>query len=266
MANRFRRAVPTWATGVAIVVSGALAAACGSSADSQSYKDGASAERQANYHTLYSNAQAACTVASSEMPASDNIDQWMSGCEAAWNGEGQGSAIAGQPSTSTSSTAQNTAQVISGCPITASAQCPNWNVPAGSDLTGIDLAGADLASAQLGFVTLNRANLSGANLAGANLSTNGGNSAPTYTSLQGTNLSKANLTGADLSFDAMTDANFDGANLTNARMSGALPVGMSAQYNATFVGAIWSNTTCPDNTNSNNDGGTCIGHLTAPAP
>jgi hypothetical protein len=32
-----------------------------------------------------------------------------------------------------------------------------------------------------------------------------------------------------------------------------------AQINVT--GVTWSNTTCPDGTNSNNDGGTCTGHL-----
>ena len=30
-----------------------------------------------------------------------------------------------------------------------------------------------------------------------------------------------------------------------------------------FTGAIWSNTTCPDGTNSNNDGNTCVNNLDA---
>ena len=52
----------------------------------------------------------------------------------------------------------------------------------------------------------------------------------------------------------MTNANLTNANLTNANL-----------FNATLAGAIltavaWSNTTCPDGTNSNNDGNTCSGH------
>jgi hypothetical protein len=26
------------------------------------------------------------------------------------------------------------------------------------------------------------------------------------------------------------------------------------------IGVIWNNTTCPDGTNSNNNGNTCVGH------
>jgi hypothetical protein len=41
-----------------------------------------------------------------------------------------------------------------------------------------------------------------------------------------------------------------GANLANGNFKGA-----------TMTGVIWSNTTCPDGTNSTHDGGTCVGHL-----
>ncbi len=47
-----------------------------------------------------------------------------------------------------------------------------------------------------------------------------------------------------------------GANLTGAFLTGA---------DLTFAhldGAIWSNTTCPDGTNSDDDGGTCANNLT----
>jgi uncharacterized protein YjbI with pentapeptide repeats len=53
--------------------------------------------------------------------------------------------------------------------------------------------------------------------------------------LTGANLNRANLTGADLS----------GANLAAANLNRV----------------IWSSTICPDGTNSNNDGNTCLGHL-----
>ena len=57
---------------------------------------------------------------------------------------------------------------------------------------------------------------------------------------KGRNLSDANLFDADL-----THANLDGATLTGAHLGGVR----------------WGNTTCPDGTNSNADGGSCLHHL-----
>jgi uncharacterized protein YjbI with pentapeptide repeats len=56
-------------------------------------------------------------------------------------------------------------------------------------------------------------------------------------------LSNANLKGAYLYHD----------NFTNANLSGA--IGDPSSEGATF-----SNTTCPDGTNSDANGGTCVGH------
>jgi hypothetical protein len=86
----------------------------------------------------------------------------------------------------------------------------------GLDLSNAILAGGDLSSGtDLSYANLNKADLSGANLSFANLS--------------GVNLNQADLTGANL-----TGANLTGANLNNAKLDGV----------------IWSNTTCPDGTNS----------------
>jgi virginiamycin B lyase len=104
-------------------------------------------------------------------------------------------------------------------------------------LTNAQLAGANLAAANLLNANLSDANLAGANLAGANL--NGAN-------LSGVNLAGANLNGANL----------NGANLTGASLKGVL-----SNSSTNFNNVTWSNTVCPDGTNSNNDGGTCIGHL-----
>ena len=54
----------------------------------------------------------------------------------------------------------------------------------------------------------------------------------------------------------LSGANLNGANLTQTNLKGA--TGMST---TTLTGVIWSKTTCPDNTNSNTDGGTCLGHF-----
>jgi YVTN family beta-propeller protein len=96
----------------------------------------------------------------------------------------------------------------------------------GGSLGGCNLGGANLTNAQLAGANLKGANLKDAILVGANLA--------------GANLQGANLIGADLT----------GANLTGANLKGA-----------NLKGVVWSNTTCPDGTNSTADGGTCIGHL-----
>jgi uncharacterized protein YjbI with pentapeptide repeats len=80
----------------------------------------------------------------------------------------------------------------------------------------------------------------------------------------------ANFTGATIGGDgsdagAYWGSDFNGANFTNAFFA-ADNTGTAADFNfnglssATFLGAIWNNTTCPDQTNSNSDGNTCVGH------
>jgi uncharacterized protein YjbI with pentapeptide repeats len=59
----------------------------------------------------------------------------------------------------------------------------------------------------------------------------------------------------------LTDADLQGVNLNGADLSGANLMGASLE-GANTNKVVWSNTTCPDGTNSNTDGGTCQGHLT----
>jgi uncharacterized protein YjbI with pentapeptide repeats len=61
----------------------------------------------------------------------------------------------------------------------------------------------------------------------------------------------ADLTGASLSYADLTDADFTNANLTDVEASGS-PI---------MAGATWSNTICRDGTNSDDNGGTCCGHM-----
>jgi hypothetical protein len=103
---------------------------------------------------------------------------------------------------------------------------------AGCNLHALDLSNAILASAESSGTDLSNANLNEADLSGADLSF--------------ANLSGANFNQADLS-----DANLTGANLTGANLN-----------QANLAGVIWSNTTCPDGTNSTASAPeTCIGHL-----
>ncbi len=74
-------------------------------------------------------------------------------------------------------------------------------------------------------------------------------------SLHGQNLSGANFEGAELMNADLHGVNLVGADLANANLTGANLEGVNTNQ------VIWSNTVCPDGSNSSSDGGTCQGHL-----
>ena len=124
-----------------------------------------------------------------------------------------------------------------------------------ADLQGDNLQDANLRGDDLGNANLGGANLTGDSLQGDNLQGD---------SLQGDSLTDANLSGAnlqstDLTSANLTDANLTGANLQDANLTGANLTGANLT-GANLTGAIWSNTTCPDATNSNADANSCVGH------
>jgi serine protease AprX len=162
----------------------------------------------------------------------------------------------------------------------------------GLNLAGANLQGANMQGANLAWANLQQANMQGVNLQGANLQ--GPNLA--WANLQGANLQNAGLQGAGLQNANLQGVNLQGArgssanlaggnlqqsNLQNADFTGASLAGSSLQgsnlQGANFAGANlqgavlqgsalnninWSNTTCPDGTNSNNaSDGTCLAHL-----
>ena len=90
----------------------------------------------------------------------------------------------------------------------------------------VNWAYMDLYEAQLNYAVLSNANLSHANLV--------------YAELSEADLRYADLSNAELSF-----ADMIGADLTGADLSGV----------------SWYNTTCPDGTNSVNNGDTCVNNL-----
>jgi len=168
---------------------------------------------------------------------------------------------------------------------------PNRTVPANKDLSGFILDNLDLTSATLRFVNLSDARLSGATLSSADMtSTNLTRANLNRTRLLGTRLSNANLSHAVLNFAFATDAHFNladlsyadlsnaeltntwlhgadlrgayltNANLTNANLYLANLTGADLA-NANLTGVVWSNTICPDGTNSDNNMATCEGHL-----
>jgi phospholipase C len=76
-----------------------------------------------------------------------------------------------------------------------------------------------------------------------------------HKNLQRVNLSGAILTGANLEGSQIGDGFLPNANLTNANLRHA------DLRHADITGVIWSNTICPDGSNSDSHGSTCVGHL-----
>jgi hypothetical protein len=108
-----------------------------------------------------------------------------------------------------------------------------------------------------GVYNLSNVNLSGGyfvgvNLSGANLSDGNFSNA---------NFTAANLSGANLSNGNFSGTAFAGANLSGANFTQTNLIGATGLTSATLTGVIWNKTTCPDNTLSSKDGGTCVGHL-----
>src|SRR6266576_3428391 len=91
-------------------------------------------------------------------------------------------------------------------------------------------------------VTKGSRNLKSANLSGCYLPN---------ASLAGANATSANLSGAYLAGADLSSANFSQANLRGTVLT-----------NANISGVKWFQTTCPDGMLSNDNGGTCAGHLT----
>jgi len=104
----------------------------------------------------------------------------------------------------------------------------------GADVTGLDLSPFDLSDVRSGSITGTPAALP------ANWGLVAG-----YLVGPGADLVSAALAGADLAGADLTDANLGGADLTGADLAGV----------------VWSDTLCPDGSNSDVDGGTCVGHF-----
>ena len=148
-------------------------------------------------------------------------------------------------------------------------------------LTGANLEGANLAGTNLRNAGLRNTNLNHASLAGAKLYRviSGGivgtpKSLPTSWSLVNgfligpgaallySDLSGANLVGAFMMDDQLVGTDLNGADLGGADLFGSAMDGVNLT-GADLVGAVlgnilWTNTTCPDGTNSDFDGHTCI--------
>jgi uncharacterized protein YjbI with pentapeptide repeats len=142
------------------------------------------------------------------------------------------------------------------------------------NLIGANLVSADLAKVNLTDTSLLSANIQGANLAGATLSgVQSGSIDGEPTSLPvNWSLIDGYLMGpgADLVSADLDGAAIDNADLADATLYLATFVGTSfANSNlrlayldgANLTGVTWTDTICPDGSNSDSDGGTCAGNI-----
>jgi hypothetical protein len=119
------------------------------------------------------------------------------------------------------------------------------------DLSGLDLTECDLSWGNLNGVNLNHANLTRAKLTSAEL-----RHAHLFEAiLSGAILNDAlvpfaDLRGAKLNGASLIFTNLSSTDLTGADLSGAI-----------LRDTQWISTTCPDGTNSDDHGDTCVGHL-----
>jgi uncharacterized protein YjbI with pentapeptide repeats len=152
------------------------------------------------------------------------------------------------------------------------------------NLTGVTLNGADLFGVYFGEDTiLNNAKIKNALFDNMSVvKTHMTNVNFKNTSIVGGNFTEANLQGSNFTGTTITDTSFSDSDLTNADMTGIIDAnnsefgntnltnvnftnanltGATQMGTANVTGAIWSNTTCPDGTNSNSNGNTCVGHF-----
>ena len=137
--------------------------------------------------------------------------------------------------------------VCPGCDLSNNGYTPGSNYLI-QTLTGVNLNNSFLRNADLRAVNFSNSTLINANLVN--------------TKLAGANFTGANLTNANLYFSDFTQPNNSNlpTNFTNTNLTGVM--GLDSANNINDVAAfIWSNTTCPDGTNSNVNS-YCQGHLT----
>jgi uncharacterized protein YjbI with pentapeptide repeats len=75
------------------------------------------------------------------------------------------------------------------------------------------------------------------------------------------NLDRADFTSAVLTNVAIVPSSAVGANFTGVRFVDGYLAGANLT-GAVLTNVTWANTLCPDATNSDDNGGTCVGHLT----
>jgi hypothetical protein len=115
-----------------------------------------------------------------------------------------------------------------------------------------NFTGANMKNSTMEQGMFGRADLIGSDLSGAFMRS----SSFAFANLTDAIFVSTDCRGCDFNYALFTNANFTNADFTNANLTGAVDA-----TNATFTGVTWNRTGCPDQTTSDDNGGTCIGHL-----
>jgi hypothetical protein len=120
-----------------------------------------------------------------------------------------------------------------------------------SNIKGKDFSYSQIVSIQLISVDMSGTNFSHSNISGTFFQTD----------LTDTDFSNASLEESSFAETNLQNANFTNADLTDTDFTGA-----TNMDTATLTGVTWSNTVCPDGTNSDENSNTCEGHFTPAEP
>lgn len=158
-------------------------------------------------------------------------------------------------------------------------ECLFNNLTVGNTLVGKDLTAAAIANSSFGDVNLTNTNLTNSILSNSMFedtiltNTNFSNSQMKLVTMHSITLTDVDFTNADLSDSHLghaqshsptifSNTNFTNTNLTNVVFDNINLSGSLNMSTATRTNISWTNTTCPDGTNSDNNGNTCEDHLT----
>jgi uncharacterized protein YjbI with pentapeptide repeats len=82
-----------------------------------------------------------------------------------------------------------------------------------------------------------------------------------YIHFNNSDLTNTNFTHSQFMNSSFNGANLQNTNFSNAELRNVDFTGAQNMATATITGVFWSNVTCPDSTNSDNNGNTCVGHF-----
>jgi uncharacterized protein YjbI with pentapeptide repeats len=161
------------------------------------------------------------------------------------------------------STFDQTAQAPDGRTLSTSGSFKGADLSNSKFINSIDVGNSDFSNANFDgvlfdtFTAFDNDNFTNVDFRTITLGSSGTYNVPRIIS---SNLNGANFSGLDLSYvtfqgNSTISTDFTGTNFTNAFLYA------TDMQQANLTNAIWSNTQCPDNTNSDNNGGTCIDHL-----
>jgi hypothetical protein len=121
-----------------------------------------------------------------------------------------------------------------------------------TDLSFRNLPNTNFTNTSFNAANLGHSNLSNSNFTGATLDVGS-----SYVNFTGSTFSGTDISSANLASSNFTDVDF-----SNSSLSGTDLEDNTGLNTANFSGVTWSNVYCPDETNSDDHGNTCIGHLT----